>query len=100
MSNDIVYVLLDVVVNDRVKFLEYVEGHQPSFQQYGGKLLFRSNDMEPIEGNWSPKLLVVHEWPSEKAFRQWDESAEYAPWKKLRREAMEINMVLARTMKG
>ena len=100
MNNDTVYVLLDVTVKDRDKFMEYVEGHRQSFHQYGGKLLFRSNDIDPLEGNWSPKLLVVHEWPSEQAFRQWDESAAYAPWKKLRKEAMEMNMVLARKMKG
>jgi uncharacterized protein (DUF1330 family) len=98
MTNTPVYVLMDVEIKDRVKFFEYVEGHLPSFRQYGGKLLFRSNDMTVIEGNWSPKLFVVHEWPSEESFRQWEESKEYAPWKKLRHEAMEVNMVLARKM--
>jgi uncharacterized protein (DUF1330 family) len=100
MSNDTVYLLLDVTVKDRAKFMQYVEGHKPSMQQYGGKLFFRSNDIEPIEGNWSPKLIVVHEWPSETAFRQWYDSKEYAPWKELRKEAMDMNMVLAKTMKG
>lgn len=100
MSDSTIYVLLDVVVKDRAKFMEYVEGHKPSMQQYGGKLLFRSNDMESIEGNWSPKLFVVHEWPTEEAFKQWYNSKEYEPWKKLRKEAMDMNMVLARKMKG
>lgn len=100
MADDPVHVLLDVGVKDRVKFMEYVEGHKASMQQYGGKLLFRSNDIEAIEGRWSPKLLVVHEWPSEAAFRAWDTSEGYAPWKKLRREAMDLNMILARRMKS
>jgi len=99
MSGNAVYVLLDVTVKDRKKFMEYVEGHKPSMQQYGGKLLFRSNDMEPIEGSWRPKLFVVHEWPSEEAFKQWYHSAEYAPWKELRKDAMDINMILAKSMK-
>ncbi len=93
-----VYVLLDVTIKDRNKFLEYVEGHKSSMEQYGGKLLFRSNDMEPIEGDWSPKLLVVHEWPSEEAFKAWYSSKEYAPWKVLRKEAMDLKMILARRM--
>jgi uncharacterized protein (DUF1330 family) len=95
-----VHDLLVVTVKDRVKFMEYVEGHKPSLQQYGGKLLFRSNDMQPIEGAWSPKPFVVHEWPSETVFRQWYNSSEYSPWKKLRQEAMDMNMVLARKMPG
>ncbi len=98
--SETMYVLLDVTVKDRAKFMEYVEGHRPSFHQYGGKLLFRSNDMEVIEGSWSPKLFVVHEWPSEDAFKQWYNSKEYAPWKKVLKEAMDVNMVLARKMRG
>ncbi len=98
MSQETIYVLLDVVVRDRAKFMGYVEGHKPSMQQYGGKLLFRSNDMEAIEGNWSPKLFVVQEWPDEDAFKRWYNSKEYEPWRKLREAAMDINMVLARKM--
>lgn len=94
MAENTVYALLDVTVRDNKKFMEYVEGHRESFHQYGGKLLFRSKDIESIEGNWSPKLFVVHEWPSEDAFRQWYNSKEYEPWKKLRKEAMDMNLVL------
>jgi uncharacterized protein (DUF1330 family) len=99
MSETTVYALLDVVVKDRKKFMEYVEGHLTSFHQYGGKLLFRSIDLETIEGSWHPKLFVVHEWPDEDAFKAWHNSKEYAPWKKLRQKAMDMNMVLAKSMK-
>ncbi len=54
--------------------------------------------MDLIEGTWSPKLFVVQEWTNEKAFRDWYGSQEYAPWKELRKDAMDINMVLARKM--
>ncbi len=99
MEQDRVYALLDVTIKDRTKFLQYVEGHRPSFQQYGGKLLFRSNDMEVIDGNWSPKLFVVHEWPAAQAFHSWYNSTEYGPWKKLGKEAMDMNVVLAKSMR-
>jgi uncharacterized protein (DUF1330 family) len=95
----VIYVLLDVTIKDKTRFLQYVDGHRPSMQQYGGKLLFRSNDLEVIEGSWSPKLFVVQEWPSADAFYNWHNSTEYAPWKKLRQECMNVNMVLARTLK-
>lgn len=98
METETVYVILDVTIKDRERFLEYVEGHKASFQEYGGKLLFRSNDMEAIEGDWSPKLFVVHEWPSSEAFKRWYNSKEYEPWKKLRKIAMEVNMILAKKM--
>lgn len=98
MQKETVYALLDVTIKDREKFFRYVEGHKPSMNQYGGKLLFRSNDMKVIEGAWSPKLFVVQEWPSEEAFKNWYSSKEYEPWKKLRKEAMDMNMVLAKKM--
>jgi uncharacterized protein (DUF1330 family) len=98
MGKDRVYALLDVKIKDKAKFLEYVEGHKPSMKQYGGRLLFRSNDMQVVEGNWLPKLFVVHEWPSEVAFKQWYDSKEYAPWKKLCKEAMDMNLVLVKKM--
>lgn len=98
MGDDTVYALLDVVVKDRAKFMQYVEGHRPSFHQYGGKLLFQSNDMEVIEGDRSPKLFVVHEWPSEAAFKAWYNTKEYERWKELRKDALDMNMILARKM--
>jgi uncharacterized protein (DUF1330 family) len=98
MAQESVYVLIDVTITDRTKFLQYVEGHRSSMIQYGGRLLFRSNDMEVIEGGWSPKLFVVHEWPSKEAFKQWYDSKEYAPWRKLCKEAMDMNIVLAKKM--
>jgi uncharacterized protein (DUF1330 family) len=98
MEQSTVYVLLDVTIKDRAKFLEYVEGHKQSMQQFGGALLFRSKDMDVIEGSWSPKLFVVQAWPSAEAFHSWYRSKEYAPWKELRKEAMDMNMVLAKKM--
>ena len=99
MEKKTVYALLDVTIKDRAKFLEYVEGHKPSLRQYGGKLLFRSNNMEVIEGQWSPKLFVVQEWPSKETFKAWYHSKEYSPWKKLRKDAFDMNLVLAGEMR-
>lgn len=93
-----VYALLDIAIKDHAKFLKYVEGHKSSMNQYGGKLLLRSNDMKPIEGNWRPKIFVMHEWPSEEPFKNWYNSKEYEPWKKLQKDAMDINMILAKSM--
>lgn len=100
MGQDMVYVLLDVTIKDKNKFLEYVAGHKKSMRQYGGKALFRSNTMEVVEGNWSPKLFVVQEWPSAEAFHAWYDSKDYEPWKRMRKDAMDINMVLAEKMPG
>jgi uncharacterized protein (DUF1330 family) len=88
------YAVIDVTVKDQEKLKEYVAGHLPTIVQYGGKILGRGFDPEVVTGNWAPRLLVIHEWPSREQFQSWYDSAEYRPWKKLREEACEMNMVL------
>ncbi|HYS43487.1 MAG TPA: DUF1330 domain-containing protein [Geobacteraceae bacterium] len=36
-----VYALLQVKVKDQKKLVAYVQGHLPSFMQYGGELVLR-----------------------------------------------------------
>lgn len=93
--NKPVYALLQVKVKDRQKLAAYVQGHLPSFRQYGGELVVRAEGLAPVEGDWLPELFVVHRWPSEEAFRQWHDSPEYRPWRELRDEACDTVMTLA-----
>lgn len=90
-------VVIDATVKSPEKFAAYVQGHLPSIAQHGGKVLSRSLAPLAVEGDWQPKVLVVHEWPDEAAFRRWYDSAEYAPWKAMRPDACELRMVLMRT---
>lgn len=95
-----VYAILDVTIKDPAKFREYIRGHLPTLAAHGGRVLFRSDDNERVDGSWTPKLLVVQEWPSAEAFNAWHESAAYRPWKALRQEACEIDFVLAKGMRA
>lgn len=89
-----VYAVIDVTVKNQEKLKEYVAGHLPSIAQYGGKILCRGFDPAVVTGDWTPQLLVIHEWPSRGQFQAWYDSDEYRPWKKLRMEACDMNMVL------
>ncbi len=89
-----VYALLQVKVKDREKLAAYVQGHLPSFIQYGGELVLRGEGLAPVAGDWLPELFVVHRWPDEEAFRKWHDSPEYRPWRELRDEACEIIITL------
>ena len=44
-----VHVVVDVKVRDRALFLEYARGHVASLEAYGGRILFRSFDLEAVE---------------------------------------------------
>lgn len=89
-----VYAVIDVTVKNQKKLKEYVAGHLPTIAQYDGKILCRGFGPAVMTGNWMPKLLVIHEWPSREQFRLWYDSDEYRPWKELREEACDISMVL------
>jgi uncharacterized protein (DUF1330 family) len=89
-----VHVVVDVEIRDRDLFLEYAAGHVPSLERYGGKILFRSFDLEAVDGDWSPTCLVVHESPSAQAFgtggfRRNTGRAD------MRRQAASIRLVIA-----
>jgi uncharacterized protein (DUF1330 family) len=83
-------------VTNLPRFLEYAEGHRPSIDQYGGKVLFESHDLEAIEGTWVPAVVIVQDWPSADAFRKWYNSKEYRPWRERAREGADLHLVLAK----
>ena len=89
-----VYVVIDVTVKNQQKLKEYVTGHLPTISQYGGKILCRGLDPTVVTGTWAPQLLVTQEWPSRELFHAWFDSKEYRPWKGLREEACDMNMII------
>jgi uncharacterized protein (DUF1330 family) len=87
------YAVIEVAVKNQEKLTEYA-GHLPTIMHYGGKVLGRGFDPEVVAGNWTPRLLVIHEWPNREQFQRWYDSSGYRPWRELREEACGMNMVL------
>lgn len=88
------YSIVDVSVFDQATFDEYVKGHWPTVEKYGGKFLVAGGKFETIEGNWRPKKIVIHQWPSGEAFHRWHDSEEYRPWRELRYQAASADVTL------
>ena len=47
-----------------------------------------------LEGSWSPKRLVILEFPTAARAREWWESGEYAPAKALRQATSSGDLVV------
>ena len=62
--------------------------------QYGGRFLARGGDIDTLEGEWSPKRLVIIEFPSVAQACAWADSPEYAPAKRLRLLASISNLIV------
>lgn len=81
-------------IKDQEKFNEYVVGHLPTIEKFGGKFLVKGNSGEILEGRWESNLVVVHEFPSIEQFKKWYYSEEYRPWKELRQSCADVNVIL------
>jgi uncharacterized protein (DUF1330 family) len=88
------YVIFDIDVKDPELYKEYIRLAPASVQMYGGKYLARAGRTEKLEGEWQPKRLVILQFESLERARQWLDSPEYAPVKRLRHQAAASNMVV------
>ena len=88
------YVINDMVVTDPELFERYKQMSPPTVAQYGGRFLARGGQTETLEGEWTPRRVVIIEFPSVERARAWSESPEYAPAKKLRQQASRSNLVI------
>ena len=78
------YLIGEIEVTDQSKYDDYRKQVGATVEKHGGRFIVRGGKVEPLEGGWSPKRLVVLEFPSMQKLLGWYRSAEYAPLIKLR----------------
>ena len=88
------YVIVDIEVTNPEAYEEYRKQVPPLVAKYGGKYLTRGGEMEMLEGDWTPKRLVVLEFPSFERAKEFYESDEYRPVKEIRLNSTNSKMVL------
>ncbi len=88
------YVIVDIDVKDPVTYKEYIGLAPATVEKYGGKYLARAGRTEKLEGEWVPKRLVILQFESLERAKQWLDSPEYRPIKRLRHQAATSNMVV------
>ncbi len=88
------YVIFDIDVQDAETYRQYAALAPATVEQYGGSYLARAGRTEKLEGDWMPKRLVILRFESVERARQWLDSPEYAPIKRLRHQAARSNMVV------
>jgi uncharacterized protein (DUF1330 family) len=88
------YIIVDVEITDPVNYAAYIRVVPPTIARYGGRFLVRGGRAETLEGSWSPKRVVVLEFPSSELARAWWESEEYNAPKALRQSASVTQMIL------
>lgn len=88
------YVIMDAEIIDTEAYAEFAEKVPAAIAGHGGRLLARTSDVEVIQGDWSPKRIVVLEFDSLMAAKGYLCSAEYAALDDVRRRATKADIVV------
>src|SRR5262245_64729045 len=89
-----VYLISDVTVRDAEAFQTYRARAADAIAKYGGRYLVRGGEIEQLEGAWSPRTLIVVEFPSKAQAHAWYRSPEYAAALEVRDAALSRNLIL------
>ena len=88
------YVIADIDVVDPAAYEDYRKQVLAVVTKYGGKFIVRGGRVEPKEGGWTPKRIVVLEFPSLAQAQKFYDSPEYAPLIKLRQKASKGKLII------
>jgi uncharacterized protein (DUF1330 family) len=88
------YLIAEIDVHDAALFEEYRKLVPATIARHGGKYLVRGGATETLEGGWTPKRMVVLEFPSLEQARKWYHSADYAPALAMRLKAARTKAIL------
>ena len=86
-------VVVEVDIRDADAFARYRRVGLPTIAEYGGRVLARSDDAVPLEGEWHPPRIVLIEFPSVEAARNWHASPAYQAARLLRLNAGSVRSV-------
>ena len=93
-------VIADVEITDPAGFEEYRARVPATIAAFGGRYLVRGGATEVKEGDWSPRRLIVLEFPSLARAREWYASPAYAPLIALRERSARTRLVFAEGYAG
>lgn len=87
------YVIGEIEVTDPATYADYGKQVLATIQKYGGRFVVRGGAIDPLEGGWTPKRIVVLEFPTMAKAREWYDSKEYGPLITLRQKASRGKLI-------
>ena len=88
------YVIVEIEVTDPVHYEAYKTQAPATVAAYGGKYIARGGRTQVLEGDWSPKRLVILEFESFEQAVAWWNSPEYSEIKDIRIQSTMSKMVV------
>ena len=87
------YVISEVEVLDPVLIDKYRSLAQATIAKYGGRYVVRGGAIEPVEGDWAPRHIVIVEFPTIERARTWYQSSEYGEALQVRQKALNRRLI-------
>jgi len=88
------YVIVEIDVADPVGYEEYKKQAAATVHAYGGKYIVRGGKAEVLEGDWSPKRIVILQFESMERAKEWLNCEEYREPRKMRHATAKANMIV------
>jgi uncharacterized protein (DUF1330 family) len=88
------YLISQIEVHDPVGYEQYRKLVPPSLGKYGGKFIARGGRIDVLEGDWSPRRVVICEFESIERAREWYESEEYRPAMEIRQKTATAKIIV------
>ena len=87
------YLIVETDITDPEQYEHYKAASPGAIAAHGGRFVVRGGDLAVLEGDWTPKRLVVVEFDDLETAKRFYESPEYQAAIKLREGAANLNMV-------
>jgi uncharacterized protein (DUF1330 family) len=88
------YAVLDIEVFDKEKFQGYQNIAPDIIKKYGGKIVVLGGESIIQEGEWSPKRIVIVEFPTYEIAKDWSNSEEYQKAIEIRKKGSKTNAII------
>lgn len=87
------YVIFDVDVHDAAQYQDFMAGVKPALEQSGAKYLARGGSHKIYEGDWTPRRIVLLEFPSVAAWEDFYNGSTYQGLKHIRDACSSARLV-------
>ena len=87
------YVIFDVEIRDAAKFQDFMNGVKPAIEDAGARYLVRGGAHQVHEGDWTPRRIVLLEFPSMEAWEAFYNGATYQGLKRIRDDCSSARLV-------
>lgn len=87
------YVIFDVEIWDLSRYQDFMTAVKPALQEVGARYLARGGAHRVHEGDWTPRRIVILEFPSVTAWDAFYQGPVYQGLKSLRDECSSARLV-------